>query len=387
MSRSLLAALARAVVISAVVGACSESESEDGSGGPDAPGAGGAAGGPAECESGSHLSETGGCESTLTTAPAGVTLMPARDHHTTLVAEAGGKAFLFVFGGGTDGNQTIFRDVQRASIADDGSLGPFEKVGEMPEPRLGHTTVIIGNRIVIAGGLTVSGNGLASLSSTVMTTLQDDGTLGPWFEGPNLPKAVMHHTCSAEGLHVYCIGGRISGNYTSDLAVVASLQPDGALSAYEPASPLAASIGFHQAFVHGRALYLAGGLHRDAPMADFDLLTQVSRAEIREDGSLGPWLPAGELPIPVNVGAAQVFHDRVYFVGGMHGSHGALDSILEGSFAADGSLADVVTLPAKLSTERMHVHQVPIYRNFLYVVAGRDGHEDSLGTVDIGRFQ
>ena len=349
-----------------------------------APAEGGAGGG---CPSGSHSADAGGCASTLTFIRSPTELPGPRDHHTTLVAEPGGKPYLYVFGGGKDENTTIYRDVLRAPIGNDGSLGAFEEIGELPEPRLGHTTVLIGDRVIVAGGLSEGPSGLHSLRTTVISTLTTDGALGPWSEGPDLPQAVMHHSCNAHGSNVICVGGRIAGNYTSDLAVRAELAADGTLAPYQPVSPLSASIGFHQAFIRDDTLYLAGGLHRDAPMPEFDLLTRISRAEIAEDGSLGPWVPAGELPVPLNVGAAELFLDRVYWVGGMHGAHGATASVLEGAFREDGSVADVVTSGALLSAARMHVHQTPSYKSWIYSVGGRGDQEASLASVDIGSFE
>lgn len=344
-------------------------------------------GGGGGCPSGSHELESGGCASTLAFVRSSAELPAPRDHHTTLVAEPGGEPYLYVFGGGTDGNTTIYRDVLRAPIGGDGSLGAFEEVGEMPESRLGHTTVLIGDRVIVSGGLSDGAGGLHALRTTVMATLTDDGGLGPWSEGPDLPQAVMHHSCNADGRHVLCIGGRIAGNYTSDLAVRAELEADGTLTPYQAVTPLSTSIGFHQAFVRDHMLYIAGGLHRDAPMPEFELLARISRAEIGEDGSLGPWLPAGELPVPLNVGAVELFLDRVYWVGGMHGAHGASAGVLEGSFQGDGSLADVAVSPAALSTARMHVHQAPVYKTWLYSVGGRDSQDSSLTSIDVGSFE
>lgn len=352
-------------------------------GAPDTGGRGGAPG----CPEGSHEDEGSVCASTLTIARSPIEIAPKRDHHTTFVAEAGGKAYLYVMGGGTDGNTTIFDDIQRAAIGEDGALSSFEPAGHLPEPRLGHTSVVMGRYVVVAGGLTGGGEALEMLRSTSIGTIADDGTIGEWKEGPNLPVAVMHHTCNGEGARLYCIGGRIHGNFTGDMAVAAELSDDGELGAFEPVTPLSASIGFHQAFIAGHALFIAGGLHRDSPMPDFDMLTSIRRAAIEEDGSLGPWTDEGDLPIAMNTGAAEVFLDRVYFLGGMDGDRGVTDGVFAGAIGSDGALGSVDAVEARLSTARMHVHQTPSYRHWLYSVGGRDATEASLGAVDIGTFQ
>jgi hypothetical protein len=350
-------------------------------------GAGGAGGhGGGGCPLGSHDAGDGTCDSTLTMAGSPVTISPKRDHHTTLVAELDGKAFVYVFGGGTDQNETIYDDIQRAPIAEDGSLGAFETIGKLPEPRLGHTTVLVGDRIIVSGGLSAFLGQRHLLTSTTIATLEQDGRLGPWMDGPDLPVPVMHHTCDAEGTRIYCVGGRIDGNFTSDLAVRTELGSDGTLAPYAPVSPLPQTVAFHQAFVRGGGLYIAGGLHRDAPAPSFDLLSGVLRAGIASDGTLGPWQEAGQLPVALNIGAAQPFGDRVYFLGGMDPDQWSWTSVLAASFDAAGTIADVTSV-AELTTTRMHMHQAPVYRRWIYAVAGRDETEASLTSVEVGTFE
>ncbi len=143
-----------------------------------------------------------------------------------MVLELMGLPFVYVMGG-TDGWGPVHADILRAPIQSDGSLGRFEKVGELPEPRAGHTTVVIGRKILVSGGITRVPGGLVLLDSTLVSTLQDDGSFGPWTPGPTLPEPVMHHTCHSVGTKVLCIGGRIRGNFTSSLAVRSELKSDG----------------------------------------------------------------------------------------------------------------------------------------------------------------
>src|SRR5258708_34188417 len=131
-------------------------------------------------------------------------------------------------------------------MRDDASLGPLGPAGSLPEPRAGHATVVIGNDVVVSGGNSLSGGAMHLLDSTIVGRIGDDGTIATWTSGPKLEAPIMHHTCNAHGAFIYCIGGRISGNFTSRLAVRASFS-DGVLSAWENIMPLAQSIAFHQA--------------------------------------------------------------------------------------------------------------------------------------------
>ena len=335
-----------------------------------------------------HAGAAAGCETTLAIQRASVTIAPARDHHTTLVVETASGPFLYVFGGGNDGLATLLDDVQRAAIQKDGSLGPFEPIGKLPEPRAGHAMVLVDKTLILIGGLSSAGGSMAQVDSTAVAKIAEDGTIGAWTAGPRLPEAVMHQTCDAHGRHVYCVGGRRTGNYTSDLSVSSELGADGVLAPFRPATALPRTRGFAQSFVHEGSLYVAGGLHRDPPSADFDLLGDVLRARIAGDGALGAWESGGELPEPLNVGAVQLVNGRVYLMGGMSGpKQRVVDTALAASFDGEGRLGGFEVLAAKWSVPRMHVHQTPVYRRWIYSVGGRDSRERSLGVVDIGVFE
>jgi hypothetical protein len=330
-------------------------------------------------------SEDPGCPPpTLSLARSPIAITPARDHHTTTVITRNGATHLYVLGG-TDGGETIHRDIQRAPIAVDGSLGPFETIGELPLPLAGHATVVIDDTLVVSGGLTAVAGGNVLSRATYLASISDDGAIGPWREGPPLPRPLMHHTCDARERWLFCVGGRITMNFTATLAVSAVLAEDGVLSAYEAIAELPRSIGFHQAFVHAGALYVVGGLHRDPPMSDFDRLTGVLRAELHDDGTTGPWLEVGELPHGLHTGAAVVLGPRVYVLGGTGHGDATLDGVLAGTFDAEGSVV-FEPIPARLSAPRAHVHHAPRHGSHLYFVGGRSELDRSVGIVDVGTF-
>lgn len=321
----------------------------------------------------------------LTIAASATRIQPPRDHHTTLVVAVDAKPYLYVFGG-TDSWDTILDDVQRAAIGDDGGLGELETIGHLPEPRAGHTTIFVEGKFVLAGGLSgLSGASGFELDTTTVAELRGDGTLGPWTMGPRLPSPVMHHTCHAHARAMYCVGGRIKGNLTTDLAVRTELGPDGKLLPFAPITALPLSIGFQQAFVHGARLYVAGGLHRSTPTDAFDRRKEILSLSL-EDGGKGAWTPAGELPAARNVGAAEVLGDRVFVSGGVDGDDQSMGSVAEGTFAPDGTVSFTMT-KAKLSVPRAHIHQTPVYGHSMFIVGGRADNGKSVGLVDVGVFE
>ena len=337
------------------------------------------------CPEGTHATDDGRCGSDLILSRSTQTITPARNHHTTVIAQPGQGAFLYVLGGTDSWQSVIFSDVQRAQIMDDGSLAPFQKVGDLPEPLSGHTTVVVDNHLVVAGGVTdfVTSREVAS---TFVAILNADGSLGAWSAGPDLPEPAMHHTCNVNASDIYCIGGRKDGNYTTDLAVRTRLRPDGTLTPYQAVTPLPSTRGFHEAFIEKGALYVVSGLRRDPPMADFQYLTDALRAPLADDGSLGAWQVAGDLPDTRQVASVSVLAGRAYFLGGMNGDDAMVDTILAASFGADGAIAVVDVLSAKLSVARAHVHQTPIYRHWIYSVGGMLANGSPTGIIDVGTF-
>ena len=316
-----------------------------------------------------------------------VTIEPQRDHHATLVRETSNGPFLYVLGGGTDEFRAVHADIQRAEIRGDGSLGAFSKIGELPRGRAGTGVAVVRDVIILTGGVSLD-TSPPIVKETIYARIGEDGSIGEWKTGPDLPRGVMHPSSVASGDWVYVFGGT-TGNDATTVSVRAKLEPDGKLSDFEPTTKLSPARSHQAAFVHGGFIYLAGGLS-EGPQTNPPSRTDVVRAEIRPDGSLGEWLEAGTLPVPLSVSSAEVRGCSVYFFGGLSNNKSSkpfTDTVLRGTLAEDGSVIDVVVERSKLSVERGHVHQTPSYGKFIYSVGGRGNDAlSSLGTVDVGTF-
>ena len=323
----------------------------------------------------------------LAVARSDVAIEPPRDHHATLVRKTDSGAFLYVLGGGTDEFRAVHADIQRAEIRNDGSLGAFSKVGELPRGRAGTGVAVVRDVVVLTGGVSPDVNP-PIVKETIYARIGQDGTIGEWKIGPDLPRGVMHPSSVASGDWVYVFGGT-TGNSATTISVRAKLEADGTLSSFEPTTKLSPARSHQAAFVHRGFIYLAGGVS-ESPQINPPSRTDVVRAEIHPDGSLGEWLGAGTLPVPLSVSSAEVRGCSVYFFGGLSNNKSSkpfTDTVLRGTLAEDGSVVDVVVERTKLSIERGHVHQTPSYGNFIYSVAGRGNDAfSSLATVDVGTF-
>lgn len=339
----------------------------------------------APCDEGTYRVSSGACEAypEVAVTRSSVTLTPARDHHTTAVVETSSGAWLYVLGG-TDSWEAIYDDILRAKInTADGTLGAFEKVGKLPVPRAGHCMVRKDNRFYLMGGVIGSTNG-GSNTSTVVVDFDGEGQITGAKEGPPLPSAVMHATCDLANDSIYVMGGRGKNSASTTLSTRAKIGADGMLGAFEKLTPLSPDRSHHASFIKDNRLYLIGGLTGD-PTATFTDRKDVVSAPIGEDGKLGAWEAAGNLPRSVSVSAATLYKDAVYLFGGLESGGIFSDKIRRATFE-NGQIGPFTTLKSTLPDARGHVHQVPTYKSFFFSAGGKGDNDKSTDRVDLGRF-
>lgn len=349
-----------------------------GTGGSGTGGGGGGAGG--GCEQGSHEGAAG-CEAALTGWTTGPSLMEKRDHHTTFVAESEAGAFLYVLGGIQD-NSNELSSVERALLAADGSVGPWASGQDLPEVMAGHMIATVDRTVVITGGYR---KGPVLSNKSEVATILADGTLSPWVEGPKMSVGRFHHGMVAWKDSVYVVGG-LTGNNTDSTPVVerAVVAADGSLGAWSALTPLPEQRSHFGLAVWEGALYLTAGLTGDPAGAHEDL-KDVLRAAILDDGSIGDWTPAGELPAKLGTHASFAHLGYLYVLGGVENNSMNTDHVRRAPIGADGTVGvweDTLPLPAA----HAHAHQTPVHAGFVYSAGGALNHV-SVGDVFVGRFE
>jgi hypothetical protein len=309
------------------------------------------------------------------------------DHHVTLIREVAGKAYLYVLGGEQQDFSIVLSDIERAPIEIDGTLGAFESVGKIPRGRAGAALAVVGDDVVLIGGI-VGEPRTEFTNETLVARFDATGRLDTWNAGPTLPEKVQHAAAVVIGRDVYTFGGT-KGNAASKLAVRISVKSDGLLSEITPLTPLPKVRSHHTALVAQGAVYLAGGLDK-GPLANPPSLSDVTRARLLPDGSLGEWEDAGAgLESPLSVAAVQQVGCSFLFPGGLDDSKTGpfTNRILRASITADGSFRPESPLESKLSVKRGHVHQTPVYKQFLYSVGGRSNDGSTVADIDIGTIK
>jgi hypothetical protein len=225
--------------------------------------------------------------------------------------------FLYVIGG-QDKTTAATGRVERATISADGStVSAFKLVtSTLKLPRWGHTSVVLGNSLYVAGGYSPTNSDVGA--TVERATIQPDGSLSDFevLSGVRLGIPRTGHSSAVTGDLLWMVGG-LGGNDAGDLtdAERALFDPDGAL--YTFGLGKGTTLDFprvgHAGAIIGRSLYVLGGyLHGTGP------LDSIERADIGVDGSWGPFVPApnGALVFLRSGHAVFTLGNWAYVVGG-----------------------------------------------------------------------
>jgi N-acetylneuraminic acid mutarotase len=201
----------------------------------------------------------------------------------------------------------------------------------------------------------------------VFVATPKDGRIGEWKSGPPLPAGRFHLSTTYLGGALYAIGGLDDAMVSTKTVYRATLDGD-RLGTWSEATPLPDTRSHHVSFAWHNFLYVIGGV-RGNPNDDATLLLlkDILRAEVRADGSLGPWISLGDLDAPLSAGAAAVVDDAVILSGGFE--EDLVATVRRGRLRPDGSLGDWDRL-TPLPTARAHMHQTPVWDHTLFAVAG-----------------
>lgn len=306
-----------------------------------------------------------------------------RNHHLTSIVQTKAGPFLYgIAGANVNG---VFANVDRALIQPDGSLGAWVSEAPTPVAAGGSVGGAVSSVLVFAGGNT----GIAITDKSYSAVVGDDGTVGPWKAGGSIQHPRMHGGSFVVGDTMYILGGFQDPNVWSD-AVKATVEPDGTIAAWAPAGQLPGPRSHFSVVQVGEYVYLAGGLAKSA-FQDPPALSDVFRGRIGSDGTLGEWTAMPALPAPLATHASFVYGGYVYIVGGiiLRGTLSDADTnvVWRAPIQADHSLGAWGTMKP-LPIARGHVHQLPMFENFVYSVAGAiDFNLDSTTEIDIGSFK
>lgn len=331
--------------------------------------------------------DDGSCAADATWS-SGPELPVARDHHASFVDTHTGQKRLIFAGGGKDGFSELFDGVYAADIGDDGSLSSWRPIGVLPSVRSGMVLV------PAAGGVfSIGGKDRQEFFDTVsFATWNDDGTLGDFQTVGQMPpiaefpqaRGVWHHQAFARGGWMYIAGGMTYNGVTTRGVYRAPIE-DGALGAWEPLTDMPLALSHHGMGIADDALIIVGGTTREFG----EMLSTVFMADFNEDGTLDTWRELTPIPGPRVTPTVGFVGQHMYVIGGMV-PEGRTADVLTSMLVAryqDGDV-DAWTEGEPLPSPASHVHQMPFVNGRFYVLGGRiippSGGIGSTAAVSIG---
>jgi hypothetical protein len=110
---------------------------------------------------------------------------------------------LYVLGGTSKFLPPLKRhdEVLSARVKEDGTLGPWQQVGRLPQPMEGMATFVFEDCLYLLGGEAGS-----PLATCWRARFGKTGALGPWQPQPPLPKPAAHCPCAVIERTVYLVG-------------------------------------------------------------------------------------------------------------------------------------------------------------------------------------
>ncbi len=236
------------------------------------------------------------------------------DRWQTVALAYGG--YVYFLGGESSPGPTWQSEVWYAEIQADGSLSAWLSTTSLPRGMGGHGGFEWNGRLYVLGGWT----GYGFRRETYFAEVQPDASLGSWTSTSLLPEARGHGIAAvAHNGYAYALGGQ--GSDLADKADVwyAKINSDGTIDPWASTTSMPIGLESHAVAVVEDEIYVIGGLTHP-PWTE---RSEVYRAPINPDGTLGAWTRDTDLALPISIeprghlyNQAPVVNDRIYIIGG-----------------------------------------------------------------------
>ncbi len=194
--------------------------------------------------------------------------------------------YLYILGGYTD-EKGFNKDVLKAQIYPNGTIGQWSYTTPMPQPRsyIGNTTMVLHDVLYVVTGWDESIN--KHKQTMLWTRPRPDGELNPWNESPPFPGEGTDNSVvvSTPG-HIHLIGGLTDKNLPTNKVWSAIIDDHGDFVKWEPAESLPVTLWFHNAgVVAGKVYVWSGAINATKTQLNHTIYS----APILADGRLGKW--------------------------------------------------------------------------------------------------
>ncbi len=265
-----------------------------------------------------------------------------------------------------------------AALGLDGRVGGWRSFAALPSERAALALAVAAGALYVHGGRRSDG---MVLQDVQVASLGADGLPGAWAALPGTPGRLSSQALVARGEGLYLLGGN-DGTRAHLEVFRAPLRQGGTapfINAADMTRPrtevaLAASAGFLYA--------LGGSSNSSAPPVN-----SVERAQVREDGTLGPWALAGTLLSPLTGLATGAFNEFLYSAGGSTvNSGGTVDDVSFLPVHPDGTLGAATASTPLPGMRDRYVARSVVYAGRLYLTGGIRGYtpipDVSVGQLD-----
>ena len=261
--------------------------------------------------------------------------------------------------------------------------------------RTGHGTLVYRGRIYVIGGCSTSGcDGIAGsyLTSIYYAAINDDGSIGSWSTTTNqLPAGRAYMGVIGYGDRIYTLGGSTNAGlgqvYTSTVQS-ATISPAGDINStftntvgIVSQTPLDSARSHMAVAMHNNMIYVSGGYNGSTVYANADY------AAIDDTGIVGSWTSSGSTGTARYMAALAVYGKYAYLTGGYTSGGAASSEVNRASINGDGTLGSWSTSgQAQLSTAR-YAHGMVALNGKLYIMDGRTTSTVSsvlIGSLDSG---
>jgi hypothetical protein len=195
----------------------------------------------------------------------GPTLAATRFHHAMIAV----KGSLYVAGGLT-GNNTDNTTLVERSVVSAGSVGAWSQLTPLPQKRSHHSLATDGTALFVTAGLTGDPAGVhTDFKDVLRAPILEDGTIGDWATVGQLPATLGTHASFVHLGYLYVAGGVESNLVNTPRVRRAQIGAEGKLGVWEDVAEMPIGRAHcHHTPVHGAFVYAVGGAVNHASTAE-----------------------------------------------------------------------------------------------------------------------
>ncbi|MFL5322522.1 MAG: hypothetical protein ACJ790_22875, partial [Myxococcaceae bacterium] len=205
----------------------------------------------------------------------------------------------------------------------------------LPTPEEALSLTEADGRLVATGGTSLQGATNAVLSAQ----FESDGGTSPWTALTALPAPRSHHASFVLRGRLFVAGGRDAAGQDRSDVLFADIRPDGTLGPWQSGPSLPSARSELSAATYGTQVFLVGGAQAGAPSSS------VLVASWTPNG-LSPWTAGPALPQPMAATAAVSSAGYLYALGGYSTGGAKMASAFAAPVLDRGGLGDWRSLPS-----------------------------------------